>query len=48
MLHALLVEPLGQIIRHVTRTIVAEQPWPVREGDLVKAGCGECLVEGWL
>lgn len=23
-----LVEPLGQIVRRVTRTIVAEQPWP--------------------
>ncbi len=46
MLHALLVEPLGQIVRHVTRTIVAEKPWPVRDGDVVKAGCSECLVEG--
>ncbi|MGX1137732.1 DNA mismatch repair ATPase MutS [Bradyrhizobium ottawaense] len=48
MLHALLVEPLGQIVRHVTRTIVAEKPWPVRDGDVVKAGYSECLVEGWL
>ncbi|MHC2431475.1 hypothetical protein ACVII1_005374 [Bradyrhizobium elkanii] len=46
MLHALLVEPLGQIVRHVTRTIVAEKPWPVRDGDVVKAGYSECLVEG--
>ena len=35
MLHALLVEPLGQIVRHVTRTIVAEKPWPVRDGAVV-------------
>ncbi|MBP1061440.1 hypothetical protein ACVIW2_006385 [Bradyrhizobium huanghuaihaiense] len=35
VLHALLVEPLGQIIRHVTRTIVAEKPWPVRDGAVV-------------
>lgn len=28
MLHALLVESLGQIVRHITQTIVTEQPLP--------------------
>jgi hypothetical protein len=45
MLHALMVEPLGQIVRDVTRTIVAEKPRSVRDGDMVKAGGRECLVE---
>lgn len=44
--HALLVEPLGRIIRHATRSIVAEKPSTVREGDVVKGRIGECLVEG--
>ena len=30
----------------VTRTIVAEKPWPVRDGHVVKTGYSECLVEG--
>lgn len=36
MLHALVVEPLGQIAGDVGRAMVAEQPWPVQEGDAIK------------
>jgi hypothetical protein len=37
MLHALAFEPLGQVVRDVTRTIVREKPWPVRDGDVIEA-----------
>jgi hypothetical protein len=44
MLHALAFEPLGQIVCHVARPIVAEKPRPVRNGDVIKARCRERLV----
>src|SRR6266852_4820301 len=37
MLHALAFEPLGQIVRDVTRSIVAQKLGPLRDGDVVKA-----------
>src|SRR4029079_2730601 len=37
MLHALTLEPLGQIASNVRCAIVGEEPWPVRHGDVIKA-----------
>ena len=45
VLHALGFEPLAQITRDVIRSIVAQKPGPLRNGDVIKAcGC-ERLVE---
>ena len=35
VLHALVFKPPGQIVRDVTRSIVAEKPRPLRDGDVV-------------
>src|SRR5271157_4987082 len=37
VLHVLVFEPLAQITRDVTRSIVAQKPGPLRNGDVVKA-----------
>ena len=43
MLHSLVFEPLCQIVSDVTRSIVAQKPGPLRDGDVVKAGGRERL-----
>ena len=35
----------GQIARDVTRTVVAEQSWPVDDMNLVTAGCLQCEIQ---
>jgi len=37
MLHAFAIEPSGQIFRNLTRSIAAQKPRPVRNGDVIKA-----------
>ena len=37
VLHVLVFEPLAQITRDVTRSIVAQKPGSLRNGDVVKA-----------
>src|SRR3954447_15578186 len=45
MLHVFALEPSGQIVRDVTRSVVAQKPWSLRDGDVVEAGSCECLIE---
>lgn len=45
MLHALVFEPLGQVTRDLALPIVAQKPWPVCNGDVVKARGRKRLVE---
>jgi hypothetical protein len=42
MLHVFALEPSGQIVRDVTRSVVAQKPWSLRDGDVVEAGSCEC------
>src|SRR6202044_1507347 len=37
VLHVLVFEPLAQITRDVTRSIVAQKPGPLRNGDAIEA-----------
>ena len=45
MLHALILEPSGQVIRDVLDLVVAAKPWPAREGDVVQTRGRECLIQ---
>jgi hypothetical protein len=45
MLHAFAIEPSGQIFRNITRSIAAQKPRPVRNGDVIKARRRKRLVE---
>ena len=46
MLHVLAFEPFGEIVRDVTRPIIAQKPWPLPDADVVKAAGRERPVEG--
>jgi len=45
MLHTLAFEPVGQIACNIRSAVVAEKPWPVRNGDVIKARCRQRLVK---
>ena len=45
MLHVFALEPRGQIVRDVTRSVVAQKPRSLRDGDVVEAGSCECLID---
>ena len=47
VLHALVFEPVGQIACNIRRAIVAEQPRPVRNGDVIKARCRQRHGRAW-
>jgi hypothetical protein len=44
MLHVFALKPRGQIVRDVTRSVVAQKPRALRNGDAVEAGGCERLV----
>ena len=45
VLHVLALEPGGEIVRDVARSVVAQKPWPLHDGDVVETGGRERLFE---